>query len=533
MPIEHQATDCSGDDSIEPAQSSGLVLAVLPKEPSNAKLALILGCMWVGVVLTAIDSTIVATLLVPISTTFKSLGSLAWLGSAYLIGQAASQPLCGRLTEIFGRRAGLIVANSTFGIGTLICGLANNEGQILFGRALAGLGGGAIYAVSTFVGSDLVPVRKRGVITGINNLCYGAGTGLGGLYGGWLNDVLGWKWAFLIQVPLIFVATVLVYFVVKVPTKKVDKSNIRRVDYLGCITLITALVLFLLGLNAGGNLVPWKSALVLTTLPLSIIFFALFLYIEKNVASEPIIPLHLLQNRTVLAASLTYCFDHMSAFGVLYYIPVYIQLLGYSTTQAGLRLLPNSAGQAVGALAAGFIMRAYGTYYNLSILTHLFTVVGSGLLIHLSLTTPSWYPFLILAIIGLGFGGMLVINLTAVISSVQRDEQALATSASFVFRSAGSTLGVTFASAVFQNVLKEALWSRLGQVADAGDIIHTIRGNFQEISHVDPLYRQDVLDSYMVALVAVFGTTFGMSCLAALTGLFMKEHKLHSNISRT
>lgn len=528
MPTEPELVG-EGEESLETAQGSDTALSVLvPEEPSNARLALILGCMWVGVVLTAI-----ATLLLPISTSFNSLGSLAWLGSAYLIGQAASQPLCGRLTEIFGRRAGLIVANSTFGIGTLICGLANQEWELLLGRALAGLGGGAIYAISTFVGSDLVPVRKRGVITGINNLCYGAGTGLGGVYGGWINDTLGWKWAFLIQVPIVFVAAVLVFFVVKVPTKQVEKSNIRRVDYLGCVTLVAALVLFLLGLNAGGNLVPWNSALVFISLPLSVIFFGTFIYIEKHIALEPIIPLHLLRNRTVLAASLTYCFDHMSAFGVLYYIPVYIQLLGKSTTQAGLRLLPNSAGQAVGALAAGFIMRATGTYFRLNIATHIFTVAGSGLLIHLSLNTPSWYPFLILGIIGLGFGGMLVINLTAVISSVLRGEQALATSASFVFRSAGSTLGVTFASAVFQNVLREALWKRIGDVENADSIVARLRGNFQEISQVDPSIRQAVLDSYMVALVGVFCTTFAMSCLAAIVSLFMKEHKLHSNLSRT
>jgi hypothetical protein len=128
---------------------------------------------------------------------------------------------------------------------------------------------------------------------------------------------------------------------------------------------------------------------------------------------------------------------------------------------------------------------------------------------------------------------MLVINLTAVISSVLRGEQALATSASFVFRSAGSTLGVTFASAVFQNVLREALWKRIGDVENADSIVARLRGNFQEISQVDPSIRQAVLDSYMVALVGVFCTTFAMSCLAAIVSLFMKEHKLHSNLSRT
>ncbi|KAL2064847.1 hypothetical protein VTL71DRAFT_3987 [Oculimacula yallundae] len=133
-----------------------------------------------------LSSTIVTTLVVPISTTVHSLGSLAWLGSAYLVGQSASQPVYSRLIEIYGRRAGLIDASRTFGIGTLVCGLATR-----------------------------------------------------------------WKWAFLIHVPFVFVAAVLVYFVVKVPTKRVDKSSIRRVDYLGCLTLVVALVLLLLALKRG------------------------------------------------------------------------------------------------------------------------------------------------------------------------------------------------------------------------------------------------------------------------------------------
>ena len=149
---------------------------------------------------------------------------------------------------------------------------------------------------------------------------------------------------------------------VKVPPKQADKSGIRRVDYVGSLTLVATLVLFLLGTNAGGNLAPWSSPLVLVCLPSSGFFLAIFLYIERNFASEPIIPIHLLKNRTVLAASFTYCFDHMSAFGILYYIPLYLQVLGNSSVQSGLRLVPNSAGQAIAALAVGVVIRATGVY---------------------------------------------------------------------------------------------------------------------------------------------------------------------------
>lgn len=357
---------------------------------------------------------------------------------------------------------------------------------------------------------------------------------MGGLYGGWLNEVLGWRWAFIIQVPIIVAGTILVFFVVKIPKKQVvDIKNLQRVDYVGCFTLVTALVLFLLGLNAGGNLVPWVSPLVLTTLQLSAVFLLLFLYVEGKVAVDPIIPLHLLRNRTILAASLTYCFDHMVAFGILYYIPVYLQVLGHNTVQAGLRFLPNSAGQATAALIVGFIMRATGVYYRLNILIHIFTLLGSGLLIHLSLATADWYAYFALTIAGLGFGGMLVINLTAVISSVPREEHSLATSVSFVFRSTGSTLGVTLASAIFQNVLRKCLWNRLGHLQNAVVIIASVRSNFDEIKNVDTAIKEDVLLSYMAALMVVFATMFGIAVLAAASSLFMKEHQLHTNLARS
>ena len=126
-----------------------------------------------------------------------------------------------------------------------------------------------------------------------------------------------------------------------------------------------------------------------------------------------------------------------------------------------------------------------------------------------------------------------MINITAVICSVPREEQALATSVSFVFRAAGSTLGVTMASAVFQNVLRSVLWRRIGHLRDAAILISTIRGNFDEIKNVDPLIKQDICETYMTALTAVFAMLFGLSTLAAVSSVFMREHKLHTNIARS
>jgi MFS family permease len=211
---------------------------IIAEEPSNKKLLLVLGSMYVGVFLGALDQTVIATLSAPISTSFNSLSLLSWLASAYLIANAACQPISGRLTDIFSRRTGLVVSNVLFGVGNLMCGLAETEWTMIAGRVVAGMGGGGLMAISTFVASDLVPLRKRGVIQGIGNLCYGSGAGFGGLFGGWINDTWGWRVAFLSQVPFVAVSGLLVFFFVNVPPKKSEKSKLSRVDFLGTLTLV-------------------------------------------------------------------------------------------------------------------------------------------------------------------------------------------------------------------------------------------------------------------------------------------------------
>ena len=210
------------------------------------------------------------------------------------------------------------------------------------GRVVSGMGGGGLMAISTFVGSDLVPLRKRGVVQGLGNLCYGTGAGLGGLFGGWINDTWGWRNAFLIQVPFVILSAILVFFVVDIPPKSSEKSKLSRVDFLGAFALLVTLVFLLLGLNSGGNIVPWTHPLVLVTIPLSVASLFGFIYIESRVASEPIIPVHLLLNRTVAAACLCNWFCTMVVFMGTYYVPIYFQVKGLSTTAAGSRLIPQS-----------------------------------------------------------------------------------------------------------------------------------------------------------------------------------------------
>ncbi|DAA79163.1 TPA_exp: putative MFS drug transporter [Trichophyton benhamiae CBS 112371] len=511
------------------ANDTGLPLV---EEASFGELLTILMSTWVGVFFAALDGTIVATISAQISSSFNSLSLISWLATAYLVSSSACQPISGKLTDIFSRRTGLVISNILFGVGNLICGLATEEWVMILGRTIAGMGGGGLTAISTFLTSDLVPLRKRGIWQGIGNICFGIGSGLGGIFGGYVNDNWGWRWAFLIQVPFVAVSAILVSIYVNVPVRVTDTSRWKRIDFLGAGTLVCALVLFLLGLNSGGNQVPWTHPLVLTTIPLSVVLLVAFIYIEDRVAAEPIIPIRLLMDRTVLSCCLTNWFVTMAVFALFIYIPVFLQVQGYTTTLAGTRLVAQAFGTSVGSLGSGYLMRMTGRYLYFNYGSVVLIVIGIGLICTVNLATPAVPPFVYLFISGLGYGGMLTSTLVAIIAAVDHEHQAVVTSASYAFRSTGSSIGISVASAVFQNLLRSGLWSRLGHLGDAEKIIRKITERFGEIRNLPPDIAAIVRDCYMGSLRAAFLTALGLAAMGALASLAMREHKLHMNLAR-
>ena len=504
----------------------------IASEPSTSRLIVVMSSIWLGCFLAALDSTIIATLSAPISASFNSLSLISWLASAYFIANAALQPLSGRLTDILSRRTGLVFSNIFFCAGNLICGLAGKEWVMIFGRIIAGMGGGGLNAISTFVGSDLVPLSKRGVWQGFGNICYGVGAGVGGVFGGWIGDTWGWRYAFLVQVPPTIISGILVFFLVDIPVRQGNKSAWKRIDVLGAVALIVTLVFLLLGVSSGGNIVPWTHPLVLVSLPLSALSLLFFIYVESTHASEPIIPVRLLLDRTVLSACLTNWFTSMAHLALLFYGPIYFQVKGLSATQAGVRLIPSSIGTAVGSICTGLIMRWTGRYYFLGVGFLLIYVLSLAIVSTFNLTSPTWEPFVVFFCIGIGYSGMLTVTLLALISAVAHEHQAVVTSASYAFRSTGSTIGITIASSVFQNVLKIELWNRLGGQKDAGKVIDKLRDSLDEIKKMPPGWKSVVMDIYMDALRSMFLTTLGLGVLGLLVSLAMREHTLYSTLAR-
>ncbi|KAI0119608.1 MFS general substrate transporter [Daldinia grandis] len=508
---------------------------IIVEEVKGFKLWLILFTCWIGVFLGAIDSTIIATLSAPISSEFQSLSLLSWLATAYFISNAACQPISGRLTDIFGRGPGLVFSNIFFAVGNLICGLAQDQGAMIFGRVVAGIGGGGLMSISTFLGTDLVPLRNRGVIQGIGNICYGAGAMLGGVFGGLVNDNSSWGWrlAFLVQVPLVLVSACLVAYLVRIPPKVSEKSYLARIDFTGVLSLIVFLVLLLLGLNAGGNLVPWIHPLPLTTLPLSLVAFIAFILWESR-AKQPIIPVRLLLDRTVFTACMTNLLGMMINMMALFYVPLYMQSRGSSSTDSGVVILFAPIGISICSIGSGLIMRKTGRYVlALGIFAVLLQVTSVVILTTLNEDSPEWHLMIAFLLLGSGQGGMLTITLLACLAAVDHSHQAVVTSATYAFRSVGGTVGVTIASAIYQNVLKTELWGRFGDLPGAAEEIHRIRDDLDELKHLPDGWHDGVIASFMEAFRSVWLTMLGLVVLELVCISFMKQHKLHSTLSRS
>lgn len=503
-------------------------------EPTTWRLLATMSSLWMSTFFAALDATVVATLSGPISASFASGTIFSWIASGYLVANAACQPLSGKLTDIYGRRAGLIFASTFFAAGTLICAMATEGWVMILGRVVAGMGGGCLNTISTFVGSDLIPLRKRGVWQGIGNIVFGTGMGLGGVFGGFINDRYGWRWAFYIQVPFIVLAGLIGVFTVNVPVKTTSKPSLARVDFLGASTLILALVLFLLGLNSGGNVVPWNHPLVYVTLPLSGVFLLAFIYIEDRIASEPIIPVRLLLDRSVLAACFTLWFITMSIFALIYYGPIYFQVIhNVSSTRAGTLFIPQSAGAALGILGSGLIMRATGRYWYLNLFAQVLNLTACALILGtFNRTVATVPPFIYLLMNGTAYGSMLTITLISLISAVEHKWQAVITSASYAFRSTGSSIGITIASAVFQNILQWRLTDRFGGSEAAQAEIHRIRASVEEIRHLPQGWYEGVLESHVEALRGVWAIVLAFAVCASVMSLFLREHTLHKNLER-
>lgn len=356
----------SNEASHRPAgQQSQAVITM----PPYKTLIPVLTALWVPVFISSLDGTIVATLVGSISSSFNASERASWFGTTYLLALVCVNPTMGRMADLFGTRISSLLSIALFSVGTLMCATAPRLSLFLIGRVIQGAGSGGLTTISNIHMSKIIPLRNRGLFQGLTNIVFGLGSGSGGPVGGLANDTVGWRAAFLIQLPILAVAAVLsVWYVHEVPAFPNPNlslplgAKIRRIDYLGSLSLVSCAALLLVPLSlVSGSGRYFHEPFIYTQLLGGICMGLLFLYVEARIAAYPVLPLGLLKDRTGASCAITNFTLSVTTFATLFTYPIYFQVVRLkSATNAGLHLMPYSVALAMSSMAAGYWMRHTG-----------------------------------------------------------------------------------------------------------------------------------------------------------------------------
>ncbi|KAJ2956434.1 hypothetical protein NQZ79_g7698 [Umbelopsis isabellina] len=506
---------------------------------NGANVFFILTGLWMGVFLSSLDSSIVSTILTRIGSDFNRYNDAVWVATAYLISYTALQPLYGRISDAIGRKNTLVFASGTFFLGSLLCGAAPNFWSLVAARVVAGIGGGGLNTMSSIVTSDLVSLRDRGKYQGYGNISFALGSVIGAPLGGFITDYYSWRWTFYINLPLLFLTFYVtgVYIQNYNIQRHLDGSfhilkKLRQVDWLGATTLIISVTLFMLATSLGGNSMRWSHPLVIGSLVGSTVMLLVFVAIEAKHAKNPIMPWHIITQRTPLASSFTNFWALMSSMSLIFLVPLYFQsVLGFTASRAGIYMLPKIISSSAGSLIAGYYMAHTGSYKAYSICSGICLVLGT-------IVISSWHPgvsvpWMILgnALDGYALGSLLTTTLTTLLAAVQVKDSATIISVSYLFRTTGGVLGVSTCQGVFQAVLKSQLFQKITGPGSA-EIIDSVRKSVSVIKDLPPDVRELVIEAYLYAIKCAFSLTIVFAIMALISVLFIERLELTSSVRK-
>ncbi|ESK89112.1 vacuolar amino acid permease [Moniliophthora roreri MCA 2997] len=517
---------------LSPSHPRKAAKGLAPHEISKSMRYGILAGVWMATFLSSVNMTLVPTMLPSISSQFQKSHQASWLGTSYLLATCTFTPLYGRLSNVMGRRGAAQTAVLFAGLGTLACGLSTSMEMLIVSRFIAGIGGGGVNTIATIVVSDMYTLRSRGLAQGVASVFNGLGLGFGGPIGGLITDWLGWRWAFLLQIPLFFISLVLTTTNLRYVTKGKGKSPrevLKRIDYFGSITLLIAVGSILVFLSTKYNTdLPWSNPGVIAPLTLSFVFFVVFVLVELYVAPEPVLAPFLLKGRIPVLVGMSNFLVATCNFSITYFYPMWFQtVMLTSASIAGLHILPNSISMSLGSVFAGWMMHRTGKYKMINLVFGILPFIASLLIIQIHETSgwvQSW-----LSIIPLGFGNAVVLQtmLIALLAHTPESHMAVATGFGQLFRGVGQVGGVAISSAIFQSKLDSELRKRI-RTPDSEELVRQIRQNARLVATLPSELQRHARDSYAVSLKAVFIFATCSTLLAYLVRLPIPEKDLDS-----
>jgi EmrB/QacA subfamily drug resistance transporter len=436
--------------------------------------------------LVAIDSTIIATAVPSIVGSIGGFGQFPWLFSIYLLTQAVTVPVYGKLADVFGRKPVMLVGIGLFLVGSVLCGFAWSMGALIAFRALQGVGAGAVQPMAMTIVGDLYSLAERakvqGYIASVWAVCSVVGPTLGGVF----SEYVSWRWIFFVNIPLCLLAAAMIW---RRFTESVQRSR-PRIDYLGAAVLTSGLTLLVLGLLEGGQAWPWDAPQSVAVLTAGVLLLTTFVMVERR-AADPVVPLALLRHRLIVTTSLVSAFVGAVLLGLTSYVPTYVQeVLGTGPLVAGFALAALTIGWPISASQAGRLYLRIGIRAT-ALLGSAVVVVGSALLLLLGRSSSVVQVGATCFVIGLGMGLTAAPTLIAAQSAVGWQQRGVVTGTNMFFRSLGSSVGVAAFGAVVNSTLGAA--SSEGTAVDPGGLTTAVHHVFIATAGVSVLLLIAVL----------------------------------------